>query len=453
MDKSSREHTRMTQTPVARLVLSLSLPAVVANLMTSIYNMADAYFVSSLGDAAVGAVGIVYSLQSIIQAVGFGIAMGSSSLISRNLGAKKNDEANKYASSSFYMAMLCGAIIMAICFIDLDGMLTLFGSTDTILPHAISYSTVILLAAPFSCALYVINQSLRGEGKATFSMISMLVGGIVNIILDPIFIFNCNMGIMGAALATSISQLINFSISMIFYISGKSIISLSPKNISRSPRDYFLVFKTGAPTVLRQGLGSLSTTLLNVGVKPFGDAAIAAVSLANKIYMLLRGIILGVGQGYQPVAGFNFGAKRNERVKKAFTVTCIMGSIIATSAAVLLAIFPAEIMSFFRDNSPEAVRIGSKMLRFLAVSLPFLAYSSYVNMTYQCLGFVKGASFLASCRQGVFFIPLILLLPLAWGLDGIIATQAVADLITFAISIPFHLYFFKKHLPEEQKST
>jgi len=446
MDKSIREHKRMTETPVARLVLSLSLPAVVANLMTSIYNMADTYFVTSLGDSAVGAVGIVYSLQSIIQAVGFGIAMGASSLISRNLGAKKNDEANKYASSSFYMAMLCGAIIMAVCFINLEGMLRLFGSTKTILPYAKEYSTVILLAAPFSCALYVINQSLRAEGKATFSMISMLVGGIVNIILDPIFIFDCNMGVMGAALATSLSQLINFSISMSFYISGKSIISLSPKNISRKVEDYFLVFKTGAPTVLRQGMGALSTTLLNISVKPFGDAAIAAVSLANKIYMLLRGIILGVGQGYQPVAGFNFGAGRYERVKKAFVVTCIMGSVIAVMTAVLIAIVPADIMAFFRDNSPEVVRIGSKMLRFLAVSLPFLAYSSYVNMTYQCLGFVKGASFLAACRQGIFFVPLLFILSIAFGLDGILAVQASADLLTFAISIPFHLHFFKKNL-------
>ena len=446
MDKSLREHTRMTESPVARLVLSLSLPAVVANLMTSIYNMADTYFVSSLGDSAVGAVGIVYSLQSIIQAVGFGIAMGSSSLISRNLGAKKNGEANKYASSSFYMAMLCGAIIMAICFINLEGMLWLFGSTKTIMPYAVSYSSVILLAAPFSCALYVINQALRAEGKATFSMISMLVGGIVNIILDPIFIFNCNMGGMGAALATSLSQLINFAISMSFYLSGKSIISLSPKNISRVPRDYLLVFKTGAPTVLRQGLGSLSTTLLNVSVKPFGDSAIAAVSLANKIYMLLRGVILGVGQGYQPVSGFNFGAKKYERVKKSFYVTCIMGSIIAVTAASLMAIFPAEIMAFFRDNSPEVVRIGSKMLRFLAISLPFLAYSSYVNMTYQCLGFVKGASFLAACRQGIFFVPMLLILSLIFGLDGILAVQATADLLTFVISIPFHQYFFRKNL-------
>lgn len=446
MDKSLREHKRMTESPIGRLVLSLCLPSVVANLMTSIYNMADAYFVSGLGDSAVGAVGIVYALQSIIQAVGFGIAMGSSSLISRNLGAKRNSEANKYASSSFYMAMLCGAIIMGICFIDLDGMLILFGSTDTILPYAKAYSIVILLAAPFSCVLYVINQALRAEGKATFSMISMLVGGFVNIILDPIFIYRFDLGIMGAALATSISQLINFSISMSFYIFGKSIISLSPKNISKDPRDYFLVFKTGAPTVLRQGLGSLSTTLLNVSVKPFGDAAIAAVSLANKIYMLLRGIILGVGQGFQPVAGFNFGAKRPDRVKKAFWITCAMGTAISVTTAALIFIFPAEIMGFFRDNSPDVVRIGSKMLRLLAVALPFLAYSSYVNMTYQCLGFVKGASFLASCRQGIFFVPLIFILPFIWGLDGIIAVQALADLLTCAISIPFHVHFFRKNL-------
>ena len=447
---SDIEHKKMTETPVGRLVLALSIPTVISMLMTSIYNMADTYFVSSLGDSPVGAVGIVFSLQSIIQAVGFGLAMGCGSLVSIRLGEKKNDEANKIFSSAFFTAFLCGALIMAICFIDLDSMLLFFGSTDTILPYARGYATVILIAAPFMCSSYVTNNSLRSQGKARFSMVANLAGGIVNIILDPIFIFTFDLGVVGAAIATAISQLVSFSIALFFYFSGKSILRLSPRYISRRPYDYWLIIKTGAPTVFRQGLGSVSTTLLNIQVKPFGDPAIAAVSLANKVYMIVRSIVLGIGQGFQPVAGYNFGAKKYSRVKEAFVVATVLGSIVACTGTLLVALFPRQVMEIFRDGDVEVVETGAKMLRYLAFCLPFLGYSSYVNMMYQSLGFVKGATFLASCRQGVFFIPLIFILPYFLDLDGILMTQSAADICTFLISIPFHIVFVKKNLRDTE---
>ena len=443
---SEIEHKRMTESPVTRLVLALSIPTVISMLMTSIYNMADTYFVSSLGDAPVGAVGIVFSLQSIIQAVGFGLAMGCGSLVSIKLGEKKNEEANKYLSSAFFTAMVCGAIIMVLCFINLDGMLLLFGSTETILPYARGYATVILLAAPLACSSYVVNNCLRSQGKARFSMVANLAGGLINIILDPIFIFTFEMGVVGAAIATAISQIVSLFISLSFYFGGKSIIRLSPKYISRRPYDYWLIIKTGAPTVFRQGLGSVATTLLNIQIKPFGDAAIAAASLAIKVYMMIRSIVLGIGQGFQPVAGYNFGAKKYSRVKKAFVVATLLGSAVSCLGALLMAVFPTEIMEFFRDGDVEVIETGTIMLRYLALALPFLGYSSYVNMMYQSLGFVKGATFLASCRQGVFFIPLILILPYLFGLQGVLMTQAMADICTFFISIPFCIVFIRKNL-------
>ena len=443
---SEIEHKRMTESPVGRLVLALSIPTVISMLMTSIYNMADTYFVSSLGDAPVGAVGIIFSLQSIIQAVGFGLSMGCGSLVSIKLGEKKNEEANKYLSSAFFTAMICGAIIMALCFINLDGMLLIFGSTETILPYARGYATVILIAAPFACSSYVVNNCLRSQGKARFSMVANLAGGIVNIILDPIFIFTFDMGVVGAAVATAISQLVSLFISLSYYFGDKSIIRLSPKYISRRPYDYWLIIKTGAPTVFRQGLGSVATTLLNVQIKPFGDAAIAAASLATKVYMMIRGIVLGIGQGFQPVAGYNYGAKKYERVKKAFVVATLLGSVVSCLGALVMAIFPTEIMEIFREGDTEVIETGKKMLLYLAAALPFLGYSSYVNMMYQSLGFVKGATFLASCRQGVFFIPLIFILPYLFSLNGVLMTQAVADICTFLISIPFCIVFIRKNL-------
>ena len=254
------------------------------------------------------------------------------------------------------------------------------------------------------------------------------------------------LGVVGAALATVFSQIVNFSISFSFYLRKKNIISLSPKNVSRSIRDYFLIFKTGAPTIFRQGLGSVSGAMLNVAVEPYGDAAIAAVSIANKIYMLLRGVLLGVGQGYQVVAGYNYGAKIYSRVKKSFYVAVVMGSILSCVFALFIAIYPEAVMGIFKESSPEAIKIGARMLRMLSLALPFLAYSSYVNMMYQCLGFVRGATFLASCRQGIFFIPLILILPHFLLLDGILATQALADVLTFIVCVPCAIYFMRKRL-------
>ncbi len=440
------QHRRMTESSVTGLVISLSIPTVLSQMITSIYNMADTYFVTSLGDSAVGAVSVVYALQSIVQAIGFGLAMGASSLVSRKLGQEENQSASKYASCAFYAALLAGLALTLWGMMDLDGLLRLFGSTETILPYARDYARIILLGAPVMCASFVMNNVTRAQGRAVMAMIGLTTGGVFNILLDPLFIFTLRMGVGGAALATVLSQCISFVILLAFYLSGKSIISLSPKNLSRSLADYALIVKTGLPTVFRQGLGSLSTTLLNVQVKVYGDAAIAAVGIANKIYMLLRSFVLGIGHGFQPVAGYNYGAKKNDRVKKAFWVATAVGTVVAGLSGMVLLLFSRQVIGFFNPETAETLRIGSRILIIMGVSLPTLGYSTYVNQLYQSLGFVKGATVLASCRQGIFFVPLIFLLPALWGLDGILMTQALADVLTCLVSIPFNVYFLKKVL-------
>ncbi len=447
---SEAEYRRMTEGSVTKLVLALSFPTVMSQMITSIYNMADTFFVTGLGDSAVGAVSIVYALQSIIQAIGYGLAMGAGSLVSRKLGEKDTEGAAKYASCAFFSAFFLGLMLTMVCMIDLEGLLILFGSTETILPYAKEYAWIILLGAPLMCSSFVLNNILRAEGKATFSMIGLTIGGILNIILDPIFILVLEMGVAGAALATVLSQSIGFFILLSFYLTGKSIVKLSVKRISRELGDYLMVIQTGLPTVFRQGLGSLATTLLNIQVKPYGDAAIAAVGIANKIYMLLRSLIIGIGQGFQPVAGYNYGAGKPQRVKKAFWVATILGTGISTTASVSLLLFSEQIIGFFKPETAAVTEIGGRMLIFLACALPFLAYSTFVNQLYQSLGYVKGATALASCRQGIFFVPLILLLPSILKLDGILITQASADLLTFAVSIPFHIWFFQYVLTGKQ---
>ncbi len=443
---SELQHKKMTETPITRLLVSLSLPAVANMLLTSIYNMADTYFVTSLGESAIGGVGIVFSIQSIIQSVGFGVSMGSSSIVSRKLGEKDNASANRFASSAVLMGFVLGLVIAVICLSVLNPLLRLIGATKTILPYARDYATVILIAAPLMCTSFVLGPLLRAEGRATFSMFVGLAGGLINMALDPIFIFVLELGVKGAAIATAISQTISFSMALSFYIFGKSVIKLSPKFISRSLKDYWLIIKTGAPTVFRQGLGSVATTLLNVRVKIYGDAAVAAVSLANKVYIFLRSIVLGVGQGFQPIAGYNYGAKRLDRVKKVFVVATVFGSCAAMAGAILCAVMPNGVMNLFGAENREVTRIGARLLFMHSIALPFLGFSSYVNMMYQSLGFVKGATFLASCRQGMYFIPLILILPIFFKIDGVLMTQPLADILTFSTSIPFCIWFIKRVL-------
>ncbi len=443
------EYKRMTESSVTPLVLSLALPAILSQMITSIYNMADTFFVTSLGDSAVGAVSVVYALQSIIQAVGYGLAMGAGSLVSRYLGKKDSEGASRYASSAFFSAFFFGLLLTLVCMINLPGLLRLFGSTETILPHAVDYAFIILLGAPMMCSSFVINNILRAEGKATFAMVGLTAGGVLNIILDPVFIRVVGMGVAGAALATILSQIISFFILLWFYFSGRSIVKLSLCRVSRRASDYGIIVKTGLPTVCRQGLGSLATTLLNIRVKVYGDAAIAAVGIANKVYMLLRGLVIGVGQGFQPVAGYNYGAGKPRRVKQAFWVTVALGTVISLTASAALLFFSEPIIGLLNPKTEEAARIGARMLRFLGMTIPVLGYSTFVNQLYQSLGYVAGATLLASCRQGICFVPLIILLPMALGLDGILLSQGLSDLATCLISIPFHIIFFKRVLSDD----
>lgn len=438
----------MTKTPVLKLVALLSLPTMTSQMITSIYNMADAFFVSKISTSASGAVSVTFAIQTIIQALGYGFATGAGSIISRRLGQKKTDEANAYMNSAFLSAFVAGILILVTFSVNLDGWLRLFGATETILPYAKDYVIYLLFAAPIMASSFVLNLALKAEGKATFTMIAMMTGGLLNLALDPLFILTFGLGIAGASIATLISQCTSFLIMFIFFIRGKSLLTLSPKYISKHFSCYKEIIVTGMPTVFRQGLACVSTTLLNLQVKPFGDSAIAAVGNANKVYMLLRNMLLGIGQGFQPVAGFNYGAGIKKRVKQSFWSAVFLGSCISIASALVALIFPEAIMSAFIPDDPEFIQIGSTMLRIMSVSLAFLAFSTFVNQLYQGLGFSKCATLLASCRQGIFFIPLILILPSHLGILGIQLTQCLADLLTVVFSIPFCIYFLKHVLKE-----
>ncbi len=447
VNKNTNEYRRMTESPVFGLVLRLSVPTTFSMLITSIYNLADTYFVSSLGNSATSAVGVVFSIQSIIQAVGYGFGMGSQSLISRRLGERKKEEADLIATSGFLASVLMGALLMALGLINVPMIMNFFGATETALPLACDYGFWILLGAPVFCSSFVLNNILRAEGKATLSMIGLCSGGLLNIGLDALFILGFKMGVAGAAIATMLSQIVSFLILISFFIFKKSTVEINLFKTSRRLTDYIDIFRVGLPTVFRQSLGSVATTLLNRAVRPYGDAAMSAVGIANKIYMLLRSMLIGVGQGFQPVAGYNFGAKLYDRVRSAFNSAVFIGTLYGIAAGAVLFLFSGDIIGIFRPGDTEVIDIGGRMLRYLSISLPVLGYSTFVNQLYQSLGFVAPATFLASCRQGIFFIPMILILPHVIGLSGIELTQAISDLLTFVVSIPFHIYMMRRHIP------
>lgn len=447
---SEQQRQLMLTEPIGPLLFKKAAPTVLIQLITVIYNTADTYFVAKIDTAASAAVGVVFSLMAIIQATGGSIGMGATSLISPMLGQKRVDDASTVGTSAALMSLLAGTLIGALGLLLLKPLVGLIGARDEVVPYAMDYARFILLGAPFMTTAFVLNNILRSEGQALYSMLAMITGGILNLFIDPLLIFTCGMGIAGAALATMLSQMTSFVIMAIIFLRDRSIVRLRPKYIGRKPSTYMHIVRMGVPTLFRQGLASLSSALLNIQAAPFGAAAVAAISIANKLYMFVRHVVLGVGQGFQPIAGYCFGAKRYSRVKKVFWYATAAATVICLGIALAVFFFREPIMRWFRDD-PEVVRVGSLMLAFLCVTIPLMGFSTYVNQLYQSLGFAIGATILASCRQGIFFVPLVFLLPYFFGLEGIVAVQAGADLCTFLVSIPFLIYFFKKHLsaPDE----
>lgn len=450
MTKEEKQFKKMTETPTKKLVLLLGIPTTVSMLVTAIYNIADTFFVSQLGTSASGAVGVVFSLMAINQAIGFTFGMGASSAISSKLGEKKDKEAQIIGSSSFYIAIALGIALSTGCLIFIEPLMMLLGSTETVLPYAINYAKYIIYGFPIMIGSFVLNNILRSEGKAKLAMIGLTTGGILNIILDPIFINYLELGISGAAIATLVSQTISFLILLSMFIFKKSIIKLSIFDITKNISVYTDVLKIGLPSFCRQGLASLATILLNKQAGVFGDdPALSAMSIVSKVFMIVFSVCLGIGQGYQPVCGYNYFAKRYDRVKESMLFTLICGSVLMTVTCIVLFITAPYVMKFFIEDDPMVVKIGTQVLRFQCLSMPLLSLNVISNMSFQSTKKKFAATILSCCRQGIFFIPLIFFLP--WlcdqfgnGLLGVELTQALADTFTFIFTIPFFVKFYKE---------
>lgn len=437
----------MTETPVARLVLTLGIPTTISMLITNIYNMADSYFVSRISLSAGGATSIVFGIMSIIQAFGFMFGHGAGSHISRQLGGKQIEKAGKYASFGFFAALACGVAIMVLGLVFLEPLMLLLGSTKTILPHAKDYGFWILIAAPAMTTSCVLNNILRYEGKATLAMVGLTTGGILNMILDPILIFNCHMDISGAGLATAISQYISFGILFSMFLLKKTQSRISVRLLTKEFRILWDIILTGLPSLARQGLNSMSTMVLNAQAKPFGDAAIAAMGYVGRTSSLIFSVGLGIGQGFQPVSAFNYGAKKYSRVKKSAYFTTAFGAAFMGIIAAFCFAFAPQIISLFRDEA-DVIKIGSEALRIQCVFLMFLPISVVATMLFQSIGKSVPALILSCLQSGLIFIPLCLILPHFIGITGIELAQPLAYFAAATVSLPMGLVFLKR-LPKD----
>ncbi|MGL5260013.1 MAG: MATE family efflux transporter [Lachnospiraceae bacterium] len=429
--------TYMTQTPIPNLVWKLGIPTIISMLVSSFYNMVDTFFVGRISTQATAAVGVVFSLMTMLQAVSFLFGHGSGNYISRKLGEKKYKEANEMASTGFIYAIVAGCLIMIVGLLFLEPLSYFLGATDSILIFVKQYLGVILIGAPFIAGSFVLNNQLRFQGSASIAMVGIVSGAVLNIILDPIFIFYFELGVMGAALATVISQVVGFLLLWAGTRKGSNI-SIRLKNFSPDKEYMINIIRGGIPSLCRQGLGSVATIVLNQVAGPYGDSAIAAMSIVSRIAMFANSALIGFGQGFQPVCGFNYGAKLYKRVREAFYY-CLKYSIIALVLLSLLGyIFAPNLIEFFREDK-DVIEIGTIALRFLCITFPLNSYIILCNMMLQSIGRSLKASIVASARQGIFFLPAIIILPLLMGIRGIQISQAVADGFTFLLAVPLGL--------------
>lgn len=445
--ESVTQYERMTKTPIPKLVVKLGIPTTISMLVTHVYNMVDTFFVGKLGTSASGATGIVFGFMAILQAVGFMLGQGAGSLISRRLGKKDASSAGVYASTSFFLALFSGVLIEALGLCFLEPMLKMLGSTDTILPYARQYVWYILLASPFMIASFVMNNILRFEGKAAYAMCGLMAGAILNMGCDPLFMFVFDMGIAGAGLATALSQCISFCVLLFMFLSGKTQSRLSIRSVTRDMSLLGNLLATGLPAMLRQGMSSIATMLLNHCAKGYGDPAVAAMSIVGRITMLIFAVGLGVGQGFQPVCGFNYGAGKYQRVRKAYGFTLTLATVMLGSFALVGLITAPWAVRVFRDDD-RVVEIGTLALRLQCGALFFQPLMVMTNMLLQSTGKKLLAAFTALLRSGLYFIPVLLILVHYQGLFGVQAAQPIADVLAFLTALPIVIWFFAR-LPKE----
>lgn len=442
---------RMRYEKIPKLIISLGIPTTISMLITNIYNMADTYFVSQISLSASGATGIVFAVMAILQAFGFMCGHGSGSNISRSLGRKDEENASRFASSGLFLSFCISLVLMIAGLVFLEPLMRLLGSTDTILVEAMNYGRFIFLAAPAMVMSCVCNNILRYEGRAVYAMVGLTFGGILNMMLDPILIFIFHLGISGAGIATMVAQYLSLLILLIPFFRNRTASRLRLSYISRNIDTFINIIVTGSPSLARQGLNSISTAMLNMMAKPLGDAAIAAMSVVGRVSNMLFSLSLGIAQGFQPVSSFNYGAGDYKRVKESTVFTIGFGTALIAVLCTLAFINAPLIISLFRSEE-LVIEIGSAALRLMCFGLLLLPTVSVTNMLFQGIGESKKALFVACLQSGAFFIPLVVILTRAFGVNGLICATPLSYLPAFSVALPMVVKFMRNLIKKEENN-
>lgn len=442
--RQDERRSMMINSRMYQVIPKMAAPTILSFLIMTLYNLTDTFFVSKLGTSATGAVGVNFSLMSIIQTAGITFGVGAGSYISRLLGAREGEKASRVVSTAFFLSISLGIIIMVLGLVFIRPLVVFLGATETIVPYAIDYAGYILYAAPFMCGVFVMNQSLRAEGSAVFSMLGTLSGAFINLALDPLFIFTLDMGVAGAAIATCISKVISFFILLYPYTRKRVLLQIKTSLFTPTRDILSEITRMGFPTLMRTGLMTISSIVINNVSATFGDSAIAAMSIVNRSMRFFASVLMGFGQGFQPVAGYNWGARRYDRVLKAFRFTIVTGVIGISAICGVISIFAPFVMGLFTTDDLEIIRIGTLSIRTQCYSMPFHAFVVIVNALFTALGRAKSAGLLSVSRQGIFLIPLIYLLSAYFGVTGLAYSQSVSDIFSFLLALPLGIFILKE---------
>lgn len=448
-EKQKKQYEKMTNEPIGKLLFTLSIPTIISMMVTNIYNIVDTAFVGTLGTSESGATGVVFGYMSILQAVAFMCGQGGGSLMSRKLGAKELDDATMYSSSAFFLSFFFGLLIAIGSLFFLNPLVRLLGSTETIAPYAKTYIFFILLSAPFFTSSLTMNNLLRYEGKALLGTIGMLTGSVLNIGMDALFMFGLKLGISGAGMATAISQLISFCILLSMFLCGRTQTRIALCFVSKDIKNIFNVLTTGFPSLLRQALYSVATMLLNGAAGVYGDAAVSAMSIVSRISFFPMAFAIGIGQGFQPIAAFNFGAGKNSRVRQAFWSALFGTEMVMLLLSMPIALFSSPLIRLLRDDM-QVIDYGMRALRLMCIGQLFVPLTMMVEMGFQSTGARLLASFSSSLRSGLLFIPSLLLFSHVRGMKGIQEAQPFSLVLTFFVCIYLCRLFMKRVQGDEK---
>lgn len=451
MNSNQNKMELLGNAPIPKALIAMGIPTMLGMMVNAIYNLVDAYFVGSLGTSQMGAISVAYPLGQVVVGLGLLFGNGAASYLSRLLGNGNKEQANKVASTALYSSISVGAIMIILSIIFLQPILKFLGATDSIMPYATTYASIYIVSCIFNVFNVTMNNIVTSEGSAKTTMFALMIGAILNIGLDPIFIYIFNMGVAGAAIATAISQIVSTLVYLIFILRKKSIYDFKPRNCTFTKEIISEIFKIGIPTLVFQILTSLSISFVNMQARPYGDSVIAGMGAVTRIVSMGSLMVFGFIKGFQPIAGYSYGAKKFNRLHKAIKISIIWATIFCVIYGLILTTFSKGIISQFTNGDLEMIYVGTQSLRINGISFMLFGFYTVYSSLFLALGKGLAGFVLGACRQGICFVPVILILPIFWGVNGILYVQPIADVLSAVITIFMALHLHKELELAKQK--